>query len=139
MTMLDNEQAWAEERAQYEPDEGDRIEATAAEIGDVIGQWRGDAIRPWALTTLLDAVASAVDMSGLGFEDLQAVANEPVHERLTELALQSLAARSDDMGLIDRLSRALSDAEGQLIYNMVVTLTRMQRHRANLTGLRRAD
>ena len=139
MTMLDNEQAWAAERAQYEPDEGDLIEAAAAEIDDAIGQWRGDYIRPWALTTLLAAVASAVDMSGLTFEDLQSVANEPVPERLTEHSLQSLAARSDDMGLIDCLSRSLSDAEGQCIYNMVVTLTRMQRHRANLTGLRRAN
>ena len=136
--MLTNEEAWAEERLGHEPDAGDLIDAEAVRIDETIEDWPGDQIRPWVLSTLLYSVSSACKRSGLGIDDLAEVAHQPVPEHLTMLALQGLAAKADDMALIDHLSREISDAEGQFLYNLVVTLTRMQRHRATLGALRRS-
>lgn len=136
--MLTNEEAWAEERLGHEPDAGDLIDAEAVRIDETIDGWLWYQIRPWAITTLLEAVNTACERSGLGIDDLTAVAHQPVPEHLTTLVLQGLAARADDMALIDHLSLEISDAEGQFLYNLVVTLTRMQRHRATLAGIRKA-
>jgi hypothetical protein len=110
----------------------DLIDADLYQIETIVKGWNGVDIRPHVPMRMLRFVGDILARAEFGFDDF-VDGQEPVApDWMIEIALADMARRADDFDMIVALSKYLSADEGQRLYNVIITLTRMQRHRTNL-------